>query len=154
MNLSKSGIPSEAMKLAEQGHIVEAIKIVREQAGLGLKEAKEAVDAYLRNPDGATYPDKSNQSHHSSDIPGLAIAALEKGQLLEAIKHTRAVTGLGLKDAKETVERYLEEHPGINGKFKSTASAEFSRVVRNMIFVLFLLGLVALGYQQFFGINP
>jgi len=61
------------------------------------------------------------------------------------------MTGLGLKDAKETVERYLEQNPGVNAKFQSVSSTEFKRVVGKMIFVLTLLGLVALGYQYFFG---
>lgn len=44
-------------------------------------------------------------------LPGGAIAALESGQMIEAIKIVREATGLGLKESKDTVDRYLAAHP-------------------------------------------
>ena len=40
-------IPLEAITLLNEGHVIEAIKSVRQAEGLGLKEAKGRVDAYL-----------------------------------------------------------------------------------------------------------
>jgi hypothetical protein len=40
--------PATAIPALEQGQTIEAIKIVREQRGLGLKESKDLVDAYLK----------------------------------------------------------------------------------------------------------
>lgn len=45
------------------------------------------------------------------EIPHEALDALRSGQLINAIKITREKTGLGLKESKDLVERYLKEHP-------------------------------------------
>jgi hypothetical protein len=45
------------------------------------------------------------------EIPHEALDALRAGQLIDAIKITREKTGLGLKESKDLVERYLKEHP-------------------------------------------
>ena len=39
-------LPSEAISALEQGRTIEAIKIVRERTGLGLKESKELVERH------------------------------------------------------------------------------------------------------------
>lgn len=45
------------------------------------------------------------------EMPREALDALRAGQLIDAIKITREKTGLGLKESKDLVERYLKEHP-------------------------------------------
>ena len=40
-------ISDEAKRLADQGRKIDAIKVHREQTGLGLRDAKEDVDAYM-----------------------------------------------------------------------------------------------------------
>lgn len=45
------------------------------------------------------------------EIPHETLDALRAGQLIDAIKITREKTGLGLKESKDLVERYLKEHP-------------------------------------------
>lgn len=40
-------LPLEAITLLNEGRVIEAIKSVRQAEGLGLKEAKGRVDAYL-----------------------------------------------------------------------------------------------------------
>jgi hypothetical protein len=42
-------LPQTAVAQLEQGHTIEAIKIVRLESGLGLKESKDLVDAYLKS---------------------------------------------------------------------------------------------------------
>jgi ribosomal protein L7/L12 len=41
-------LPPEAAAAAQRGNVIEAIKITRTATGVGLKEAKDAVDLYLR----------------------------------------------------------------------------------------------------------
>ena len=41
-------LPPSVLHAIQAGNKIEAIKLVREQTGLGLKEAKDAVDAYRR----------------------------------------------------------------------------------------------------------
>ncbi len=45
------------------------------------------------------------------EMPREALDALRAGHLIDAIKITREKTGLGLKESKDLVERYLKEHP-------------------------------------------
>ena len=40
--------PPTAIPALEQGKTIEAIKIIRQESGLGLKESKDLVDAYLK----------------------------------------------------------------------------------------------------------
>ncbi len=105
-------IPPEAKAAADRGVLIDAIKITRQVTSLGLKEAKDAVDAYRRGATSATSPD-------GVQIPMQAISALHQGSLIDAIKRTREATGLGLKDSKEAVENYLAAHPNIDEQFRA-----------------------------------
>ena len=40
-------LPLEAATLLSEGRVIEAIKVVRKAEGLGLREAKQRVDAYI-----------------------------------------------------------------------------------------------------------
>lgn len=50
------------------------------------------------------------------ELPGDAIAALEKGSKIDAIKVVREAQGIGLKDAKDVVEEFLAAHPDLQGR--------------------------------------
>lgn len=105
-------IPPDARAAADRGELIEAVKITREVTSMGLKEAKDAVDAYLR---GAT----PSSSPLDVQIPLHAVSALHQGSLIDAIKRTRESTGLGLKDSKEAVENYLAAHPNTDQQFRA-----------------------------------
>jgi hypothetical protein len=47
VNETGTSLPPDAVGALERGRVIEAIKIVRVATGLGLKESKDAVDAYL-----------------------------------------------------------------------------------------------------------
>ena len=42
-------LPAMAISALEQGRTIDAIKIIREERGLGLKESKDLVDVYLKS---------------------------------------------------------------------------------------------------------
>ncbi len=44
-----STLPSAAVEMLWRGNMIEAIKVVRAERNLGLKEAKDLVDGYLRS---------------------------------------------------------------------------------------------------------
>ena len=49
---TQSDMPAEVLDAIRAKRKIQAIKLLRQSRGIGLKEAKEAVDAYLRaNPD-------------------------------------------------------------------------------------------------------
>jgi len=52
-----------------------------------------------------------------------AILALEKGRVIEAIRIVREYSGLGLKEAKEVVDRYLAEHPELRERARPAQSS-------------------------------
>jgi len=51
MTATNTPIPEEAISALERGELIEAVKLTRGHNGIGLKESKSAVDAYIRaNP--------------------------------------------------------------------------------------------------------
>jgi ribosomal protein L7/L12 len=48
-----------------------------------------------------------------SELTKEAIEALSKGSVIKAIKITRLASGLGLKEAKDQVDIYLQQHPDL-----------------------------------------
>jgi ribosomal protein L7/L12 len=51
-----------ALDALQQGKVIEAIKLVRTEQSLGLKEAKDVVDAYVR-----THPESQDALRRASD---------------------------------------------------------------------------------------
>jgi hypothetical protein len=49
----------------------------------------------------------------SQPIPAEAIAALQQGRKIEAIKLVRAAHGVGLKEARHRVERHVAADPAL-----------------------------------------
>jgi hypothetical protein len=45
--VDESGLPAEARTLADMGQKIAAIKVLRDATGMGLREAKDAVEAYM-----------------------------------------------------------------------------------------------------------
>ena len=54
---ANSSLSTAVISAAESGNLIEAIKLLRAETGLGLKESKDAVDAYLNQ--GATQRPRS-----------------------------------------------------------------------------------------------
>jgi ribosomal protein L7/L12 len=65
----------------------------------------------------------TNGSSQSPALPQTAIAALEKGNTIEAIKIVRLERGLGLKESKDQVDAYLKSRPDLQRRME-TAQAE------------------------------
>lgn len=89
-------------ELAGQGKKIQAIRDLRVATGLGLKEAKDAVDAIAAGHDvsGVLLPRR--------DVPGTteeqARELIAQGRKIQAIKLIREETGLGLKEAKNVAD--------------------------------------------------
>ena len=56
-------------------------------------------------------------------VPAEAVEALKRGNKIEAIKLTRASTGMGLKDAKDAVEAVIADDAAIRMAYESNAPA-------------------------------
>lgn len=109
-----SNIPAEKLAqvqaLLNANRKIDAIKLVREITNLGLKEAKDYVEALERSP--GQVPSITNvyaqqnpsqtkdPSYLDYDIRDL----LAKNKKIEAVKLVREATGWGLKESKDYVE--------------------------------------------------
>jgi ribosomal protein L7/L12 len=82
---------------AEGPSKIERIKQYRERYGVGLKQAKLAVEAELR---GEQVP----QPTRAVRPPASVEALLAGGNTIEAIKLYREQTGVGLKEAKDAID--------------------------------------------------
>jgi ribosomal protein L7/L12 len=98
----------ELIALLDHGQKIEAIKLYRENTGVGLKQAKDAVEAIQRGerlPD----PDESENAIHQT-----LVSLLKQGRKIDAIKVYREVTESGLKESKDAIESIAARH-GLSG---------------------------------------
>jgi len=105
-------LPQDAQQALARGEVIEAIRRVRAATGLGLKEAKDLVDAFGRG--GTTSSSSAPASTTSGPpnahggellVPAAAATALQHGNVIEAIKLIRDANQLGLKQAKDAVDQ-------------------------------------------------
>lgn len=117
MSRDDSKISPRAAELLDSGEQIEAIKLIREETGLGLEEAKAAADAYLAapSPEHGAAEDEAFANPDRNAIARIsprALEAIERGDTIEAIKVVREENRLGLKQAKEAVEAFIASNPG------------------------------------------
>ena len=97
----------ELLAMLQGGHFIAAIKRYRDTHGVGLEEAKAALDAWRaksqRNEQVAEAV--SNVASTAATDPQI-VAAIRKGAIIEAIKLYRAKTGVSLQDAKEAIDTW------------------------------------------------
>jgi ribosomal protein L7/L12 len=96
---------AEIVTLLTRGNKIEAIKRVRELTGLGLKEAKDYVEAMPSNRPLPTLPSRSTTPQAGAGDLAEVHALAQQGHKIEAIKRYRQLTGVGLKEAKDYVDR-------------------------------------------------
>jgi ribosomal protein L7/L12 len=129
--LGDRAFEDEVATLLERGQKIEAIKRYREATGVGLKEAKDAVEAIQR---GQAVPSGPQSDR---DLEDEVVSLLEQGQKIEAIKRYRERTGVGLKEAKDAVERMAERC----GLATSQGAGCFGVVLLALMFLVWLVGL-------------
>lgn len=106
--LDRPDLDDAVRTLLAEGKLIPAVKLVRERTGFGLKDAKEYVDRLQ-----AGLPAPAASARPSADaVTPEAMAHIQQlvaqGKKIQAIKVLREHTGLGLKQAKDTVERMEE----------------------------------------------
>lgn len=134
-------LPPEAIAALERGNLIEAIKIVRDRTGMDLKSSKEAVERYAHSGavatsapadwqegdwgrgEAAAETGSGMQGNGPAAVPAAALAALARGQKVEAVRLTREATGLGLAEAKQLVEAHQNPAAGDFGHLPSSPAA-------------------------------
>jgi ribosomal protein L7/L12 len=100
MNEVDADVAGKVKALMQQGNKIEAIKVYREATGTGLKEAKDAVEAL----DADSVLPMAQQANVMGEPSEKVNALLERGNIIEAIKAYREITGAGLKEAKDAID--------------------------------------------------
>lgn len=92
---------------------IEAIKVLREATGLGLKGAKDIVDAMANGTpltqlvgsgNSSTSVDPSLSDRSSAGVDAKVQMLVDQGRKIDAIRELRQQTGLDLKHAKDIVD--------------------------------------------------
>ncbi len=104
MQPTQESLPPEVKAALDRGNKIEAIKLLRHVTGLGLKEAKEAVER-VEAGGSLNMPHKVFKGAGSAGIASLLL----QGNKIEAIRLYREQNGVGLKDAKKAVEAMLAD---------------------------------------------
>ena len=134
-------LPPAALAALDAGDKIQAIKLVREATGLGLKEAKEAVERFEAGE--APLPPRRARATDRGGFPLAAVSALQNGKLIDAIRIVREARGIGLKDAKEEVERYLESDPLVRSRYRAAVSESRRSALLWLLAIGLLIGLAA-----------
>jgi ribosomal protein L7/L12 len=91
-------LEQQVRSLLDQGRKIAAVKLYRDQTGLGLAEAKEAVEAMHADAG------RSSSSDIGGDLEAELLRLLGRGDKLEAVKLYRDQKGASLLEAKQAVE--------------------------------------------------
>lgn len=75
-------------------------------------------------------------------IPAEALAMLRAGQLIDAIKITREKTGLGLKESKDLIDQYLQDHPQEQAQIQEQLAQRSRDGIKVFILILLILAAV------------
>ena len=76
------------------------------------------------------------------ELPHEALIALRSGELIDAIKITREKTGLGLKESKDLVDRYLDTHPNEQVFIQEQLAQRSRSGIQFLVTVLFLIAML------------
>jgi ribosomal protein L7/L12 len=101
--LDATPLEHEVIRLLERNQKIQAIKLVRQHARLGLKEAKDVVEEVERTGR-LRLPSRQPPPFVEEDVLGEARRLKHAGRAIEAIKLIRQRTGLGLKEAKDAYD--------------------------------------------------
>ena len=137
-------LPADVLAALQQGQTIEAIKRLRMATGLGLKEAKDAIDRHL----GGQAPQPRASIASMATLPFAVSAAMLHGNKLEAIRLLREQGGLGLREAKAAVEAF-EHQQTATDRDRSPGEVRRTPGVVWVILIVVLAGLALLARQLF-----
>ena len=78
----------------------------------------------------------------TASLPTEAVAALQAGNKIDAIKRVRQAQGIGLKEAKDAVEDYIHRHPDLAATY-AAAQSEANGVAVRWLSIIVAIAVVA-----------
>ena len=91
-------LPPDVVAAMNASNKLEAIRLLRTHTGLGLAEAKDAVES------GYVKAKPQDARALPTQLPAEALTALQRGHKIDAIRIVRETYGLDLKTAKDVVD--------------------------------------------------
>lgn len=101
----KANDSTRIAELIREGKKLEAIKLLRESTGIGLKEAHEEIERIMRG-EPASARSESDAAMGTEGLPAEVEDLVRRGRKIEAIKLLREQRDLGLREARDQVEAY------------------------------------------------
>ena len=104
--------PDQVQKIHQLLHdkqLIQAVYVYHESTGVGLAEAREAVEEMARNE--YSKPPSGGRNYDDPVLEGKIRSLLSKGKKIEAFKIYRAEYDVSLRDAKDAVERIAASVP-------------------------------------------
>jgi len=129
LTVAPADLEAQVRRQMQAGKKIEAIKIYRQTTGVGLKEAKDAVEALERGqsllaPAKATWQAASiAQASTPAQLEAELRELVQKGNKLAAIALYRSATRVGLKEAKDAIEALERGEPLVFPILGAVASA-------------------------------
>lgn len=132
---------AEAIAALQRGQKIEAIGIMREQFGLSLLEAKQAVEQHEY---------RLTPAHTAEDVPSYALPPevlqeLRRGNKLAAIKRLRQLRNIDLASAKYSIDTYLQLNPQVipvNQGIQAKAVSSMKWIILLLFIFTVVVGLV------------
>lgn len=111
-------LPAAALEALQQGRTIDAVRLLRQASGLGLKDAHDLVEQHRRQAT-VTLDSLADVEDHAPPpdgafiFPPEAANAIARGDIMQAIGHVRrANPGLDLKTAKAAIDDLRGARPG------------------------------------------
>jgi ribosomal protein L7/L12 len=104
--------PDQVQKIHELIHakqVIQAIRLYREATGVGLAEAKQAIEEMAQME--LTKPPSGVRNYDDPILESKIKSLLAKGKKIDAVKIYREEYGIGLMEAREAVERIEASMP-------------------------------------------
>ena len=165
-------LPPRVIAALEQGKKVEAVKLLRQATGLGLREAMQLIDSRMRAAGRVAEqpaPTRGAQadSRVQPSLPGLMGrmspeearrvaqqlgAALKRGDWSEAIRHFGTLAGTDTKKTSQTVDKLAAKYKTLTGNYTQTGLSP-GEVPRTPLWQVYLIVIVLgmLAYYLLFG---
>jgi ribosomal protein L7/L12 len=94
-------LPNNVVAVLQQGNKLEAVKLLCDATGLGMLDAKAAIELHLQSN-----PTPWSARAATERLPAEVMQALLGGDKRQATQLLRAVRNIGLQEAKDQIERY------------------------------------------------
>ena len=127
MRPARSPLPAQVRSALARNDTIEAIKLLREATGLGLKEAKDRIDAERAGPETLSLDTETPDTLiDAGALPPEVLDSVRRGNKLEAIHRLRIRTDMDLAMAKNLVEAASQQMAAQRGAAEALAPGQVS----------------------------